>query len=307
MITLADVYAARPHVYAALRPTPLLRHPLLADALGARRLREAREPPADGRVQGARRPQPGREAHAGRARARRHHRDDRQPRAVDRVCLPARSACRARSSSRSATTPRRTRRCARGAPSCSSTAATSTRRARRWSGSRVARGLRYVHSANEPWLIAGVGTYALEIFEELPDADVVLVPIGGGSGACGLVTVRNGLGSRARIIGVQAAGADAFARSWRSRHARDRRACRHVRRGPGDARHLRPAVVDPLVARSRDPRTRRHRDGRRRGSSRPRCGSRWRRRTTWWRGRERRRLRRPRRSGRRSRVSRSSS
>src|SRR5438034_11558648 len=46
-------------------------------------------------------------------------------------------------------------------------------------------GLRYVHSANEPLLLAGVGTYALEIFEELPNADVIVVPIGGGSGACG--------------------------------------------------------------------------------------------------------------------------
>ncbi len=79
----------------------------------------------------------------------------------------------------------------------------------------VERGLRYVHSANEPLLIAGVATYALEIFEELPDADVVFVPIGGGSGACGLTTVRTGLGLKTRIIGVQASGADAFARSWR--------------------------------------------------------------------------------------------
>jgi threonine dehydratase len=78
------------------------------------------------------------------------------------------------------------------------------------------RGLRYVHSANEPKLIAGVATYALEIFEDLPDADVILVPIGGGSGACGCALVRSWLGSRARVIGVQAAGADAFARSWRT-------------------------------------------------------------------------------------------
>jgi threonine dehydratase len=77
------------------------------------------------------------------------------------------------------------------------------------------RGLRYVHSANEPLLIAGVGTYALEIFDEQPDVDVILVPIGGGSGACGCAIVRTGLGSRARVIGVQAARADAFARSWR--------------------------------------------------------------------------------------------
>ena len=77
------------------------------------------------------------------------------------------------------------------------------------------RGLRYVHSANEPLLIAGVATYALEIFDELPDADVILVPVGGGSGACGCCIVRTGLGSRARVIGVQAARADAFARSWK--------------------------------------------------------------------------------------------
>ena len=66
-----------------------------------------------------------------------------------------------------------------------------------------------MHSANEPLLIAGVGTYALELFEELPDVDVVFVPIGGGSGACGLITVRNALGAQARIIGVGAANADA--------------------------------------------------------------------------------------------------
>jgi len=77
------------------------------------------------------------------------------------------------------------------------------------------RRLRYVHSANEPMLIAGVATYALEIFEELPDVDVVLVPIGGGSGACGCGIVRTALGSRAQVIGVQAERADAFTRSWK--------------------------------------------------------------------------------------------
>jgi threonine dehydratase len=77
------------------------------------------------------------------------------------------------------------------------------------------RGLRYVHSANEPLLVAGVATYALEIFEALPEAGVVIVPVGGGSGASGVVTVRDALGARAEVIGVQAARADAFARSWR--------------------------------------------------------------------------------------------
>jgi threonine dehydratase len=78
-----------------------------------------------------------------------------------------------------------------------------------------ATGARYVHSANEPLLIAGVATYALEIFEELPNVDTILVPIGGGSGACGNCLVRSGVGSKARVIGVQAEKADAFTRSWR--------------------------------------------------------------------------------------------
>ena len=77
-------------------------------------------------------------------------------------------------------------------------------------------GLRYVHSANEPLLIAGVATLALEIFDVQPDVDVILVPIGGGSGACGCSIVRTGIGSRAKVIGVQAESSDAFARSWRS-------------------------------------------------------------------------------------------
>jgi threonine dehydratase len=88
--------------------------------------------------------------------------------------------------------------------------------AREWVEREVqTNGRRYVHSANEPLLIAGVGTYALEIFEALPDPDVILVPIGGGSGACGCSIVRTGLGKKTRIIGVQAAEADAFTRSWR--------------------------------------------------------------------------------------------
>jgi threonine dehydratase len=78
------------------------------------------------------------------------------------------------------------------------------------------RGLRYVHSANEPLLIAGVATLALEIFDDLPNVDVILTPIGGGSGASGCGLVRTGLGCRTQVVGVQAEGADAFTRSWRS-------------------------------------------------------------------------------------------
>ena len=76
-------------------------------------------------------------------------------------------------------------------------------------------GWRYVHSANEPLLIAGVGTCALEIFDERPAIDFIFVPIGGGSGASACSIVRTGRQLHAKVIGVQAARADAFARSWR--------------------------------------------------------------------------------------------
>jgi len=65
-------------------------------------------------------------------------------------------------------------------------------------------GWRYVHSANEPHLIAGVGTYAVEMFEAVQDLDYVFVPIGGGSGAAGCCIVRGSISPRTRIVGVQA-------------------------------------------------------------------------------------------------------
>src|SRR5579884_4404208 len=77
-------------------------------------------------------------------------------------------------------------------------------------------GLRYVHSANEPDLIAGVGTYALEVFAELPEPDVILVPVGLGSGICGTALVAAARRPQTRVIGVQAEGAPAVTLSWRS-------------------------------------------------------------------------------------------
>lgn len=75
-------------------------------------------------------------------------------------------------------------------------------------------GLLYIHSANEPDLIAGVGTYSLEIIEAVPDLDALFVPIGAGSGACGAVIAAKGVNPTLRVIGAQAAGAPAFHDSW---------------------------------------------------------------------------------------------
>jgi len=78
-------------------------------------------------------------------------------------------------------------------------------------------GYRYVHSGNEPLLIAGVGTYTLEILEAQPDIDVIVVPVGGGSGAAGACTVATAVRPSIEIIGVQAEAAPAAYRSWQAR------------------------------------------------------------------------------------------
>ena len=79
----------------------------------------------------------------------------------------------------------------------------------------AAEGLRYIHSANEPLLIAGGGTCALEIIEEEPDLDALIVPIGGGSGAAGAGLVIESLSPRTKLIGVQAEEAPAARLSWK--------------------------------------------------------------------------------------------
>ena len=76
-------------------------------------------------------------------------------------------------------------------------------------------GYRYVHSGNEPLLIAGVATHTLEALEARPDLDVVIVPIGGGSGAAGSCIAAHAIDPSIEVIGVQSAQAPAAHRSWR--------------------------------------------------------------------------------------------
>jgi threonine dehydratase len=78
-------------------------------------------------------------------------------------------------------------------------------------------GMRFIHSANEPDLIAGVGTYALELIEEAPDLDVVIVPVGGGSGVCGTALVFKTMRPQTQVIAVQAEGMPVVYRSFHER------------------------------------------------------------------------------------------
>jgi len=80
----------------------------------------------------------------------------------------------------------------------------------------IEHGYRYVHSGNEPLLVAGVATYTVEIFEAQPDIEVIVVPVGGGSGAAGACVVTKAVRSSAEVIGVQSEAAPAAYRSWRA-------------------------------------------------------------------------------------------
>jgi threonine dehydratase len=78
-------------------------------------------------------------------------------------------------------------------------------------------GYRYIHSGNEPLLIAGVGTATLEIIEEQPEIDVIVVPVGGGSGAAGACIAAKAIRRDIRVIGVQSEAAPAGYKSWKAR------------------------------------------------------------------------------------------
>ncbi len=78
-------------------------------------------------------------------------------------------------------------------------------------------GYRYVHSGNEPLLIAGVATYTVEILEARPDIEVIVVPVGGGSGAAGACVVTRAVRPSIEVIGVQSEAAPAAYRSWQTR------------------------------------------------------------------------------------------
>jgi threonine dehydratase len=211
--TLDDVYAARERVYRVVRPTPLMRHPLLCAETGLEIFvkHENHNPTGSFKVRG------GLNLVASLSAAERH-----------RGVIAATTGNHGQSIALA---------CQLEGVPCTIVVPTGNNpdknAAMRALGANLIEfgrdydearerveqmhretGLRYVHSANEPLLIAGVATYALEIFNDLPDTDVILVPIGGGTGACGCAVVRTGLGRATKIIGVQTERADAFARSW---------------------------------------------------------------------------------------------
>jgi len=76
-------------------------------------------------------------------------------------------------------------------------------------------GYRFVHPVNDPLLIAGVGTQALETLEDLPDVQVLMLPLGGGSGVSGACIVAKGIDPSIEVLAVQSEQAPAGYLSWK--------------------------------------------------------------------------------------------
>jgi len=76
-------------------------------------------------------------------------------------------------------------------------------------------GYRYVHPANEPLLIAGVATQTLEVVEDLPDVEVLMQPLGGGSSASGACIVAKAVNPGIQVVAVQSAAARGGYLSWK--------------------------------------------------------------------------------------------
>ncbi len=80
------------------------------------------------------------------------------------------------------------------------------------------RGLTYVHPFDDPLLIAGQGGLGLEFIEDVPDLDIVVIPIGGGGLISGCAMAMKAVNPKVKIIGVEAAGAPGMKRSLEAGH-----------------------------------------------------------------------------------------
>jgi threonine dehydratase len=79
-------------------------------------------------------------------------------------------------------------------------------------------GATMAHSTNDPRVVAGAGTLSLEVLEQEPTLDAMVIAVGGGSQAVGAITVARALRPELEVYGVQAAGASAIHDAWHAGH-----------------------------------------------------------------------------------------
>jgi len=77
-------------------------------------------------------------------------------------------------------------------------------------------GTTFVHPFEDPFVVAGQGTVGLELLEDVPDLNAIIVPVGGGGLISGISIAAKTLNPKLRIVGVQSEGAPAVYRSWRT-------------------------------------------------------------------------------------------
>lgn len=210
--TINDVYRARPHVYQYLRPTPLYRYQGLSELVGSEIFlkHENHQPVGAFKVRG------GLNLVA--------NLDDRQKNGGlftastgnhgQSIAFAARAhGIKATIAVPDGANPGKVS-AMRGLGAKVVSHGTDFDAARLWI-TEVANenGGTFVGPTDEP-LIHGVGTYALEILEDLPDVDIIIVPVGAGSGVCATAIVAKSINPEIKVIGVQSAQAPTMQQSW---------------------------------------------------------------------------------------------
>ncbi|MCP4359974.1 MAG: pyridoxal-phosphate dependent enzyme, partial [Chloroflexi bacterium] len=212
--TLHDVMAARPHVYQHLQPTPLHHYPTLSELIGAKVWikHENHQPTGAFKVRGglvlaANLSPQEREAGLFTASTGNHGQS---------IAFAARAyGIKATIAVPEGANPGKVA-AMRGFGAEVVFHGRDFDTAREWiMGMAEAQHGRFV-GPTENILIHGVGTYALEILETLPEVDTIIVPVGAGSGACGVSIVAKSINPEIEVIAVQSEAAPAMQLSWQS-------------------------------------------------------------------------------------------
>jgi threonine dehydratase len=212
--TLLDILQARPHVYRYLKPTPLHHYPTLSNLIGAETWikHENHQPVGAFKVRGG--------LHLAATLTEQQKTGGLYTASTGNHGQSIAFAARAFGIAATIAVPKGANKgkiaAMRGLGADVIEHGQDFDTAREWiRGVAAEKGGYFVGPTDEP-LIRGVGTYGLEIMEDLPDVDVIIVPVGAGSGACGTAIAAKTINPGVTVIGVQSAQAPTQQLSWQS-------------------------------------------------------------------------------------------